>query len=106
MEVSMVWDVSFTCDICGNTKGEANHWWMLSYADCACDEDDQLPQRFSVMPWSAEQGRNPEMRHLCGKGCAMQALERFMTPRTATPHPEPEMEPELEPEDDRIVSRL
>ena len=61
------------------TKGEANHWWMLSHADCACDEDDQVPQRFSVMPWSADQSRNPEMRHLCGKGCAMQALERFMT---------------------------
>ncbi|HZD44579.1 MAG TPA: hypothetical protein VE109_00735, partial [Acidobacteriaceae bacterium] len=46
-------------------------------------EEDRVPQRFSVMPWSAEQSRNPEMRHLCGKGCAMQALERFMTPRAA-----------------------
>jgi hypothetical protein len=79
----MGWDVSFTCDICGKKKGEANHWWMLSHAECACDEADQVPQRFSVMPWSAEQSRNPEMRHLCGKGCAMQALERFMTPRVA-----------------------
>lgn len=75
----MVWDVSFTCDICGKTKGEANHWWMLSHSECACDEEDQLPQRFSVIPWSAGESRNPEMRHLCGKGCAMQALERFMT---------------------------
>jgi hypothetical protein len=82
-EVFMVWDVSFTCDVCGKTKGEANHWWMLSHADCACDEVDQVPQRFSVMPWSAEQSRNPEMRHLCGKGCAMQALERFMTQKIA-----------------------
>src|ERR1700743_1809635 len=85
MEVFMGWDVSFTCDICGKKKGEANHWWMLSHAECACDEDDQVPQRFSIMPWSAEQSRNPEMRHLCGKGCAMQALERFMTPRVASP---------------------
>jgi hypothetical protein len=23
------------------------------------------------------------MKHLCGKGCAMQALERFMTPKAA-----------------------
>jgi hypothetical protein len=38
------------------------------------------------------------MRHLCGKGCAMQALERFMTPRTATPEPEPE--------EDAVASRL
>ena len=50
MEVFMGWDVSFTCDICGKKKGEANHWWMLSHAECACDEDDQVPQRFSIMP--------------------------------------------------------
>lgn len=93
----MVWDVSFTCDVCGKTKGEANHWWMLSHADCACDEDDQVPQRFSIMPWSMEQSRNPEMRHLCGKGCAMQALERFMTPRSAAP--EPAAEPPMQQED-------
>jgi hypothetical protein len=88
-EVFMVWDVSFTCDICGKTKGEANHWWMLSHSECACDEEDQVPQRFSVIPWSADQSRNPEMRHLCGKGCAMQALERFMTPKVATAEIEP-----------------
>jgi len=102
LEVFMVWDVSFTCDVCGKTKGEANHWWMLSHADCACDEEDQVPQRFSVMPWSADQSRNPEMRHLCGKGCAMQALERFMTQKIAAA----ETESELEPEDDAIPSRL
>jgi hypothetical protein len=89
-EVFMVWDVSFTCDVCGKTKGEANHWWMLSHADCACDEEDQVPQRFSVMPWSADQSRNPEMRHLCGKGCAMQALERFMTQKIAATEQEAE----------------
>ncbi len=55
----MVWDVSFTCDVCGKTKGEANHWWMLSHADCACDEEDQVPQRFSVLPWSAESKPQP-----------------------------------------------
>jgi hypothetical protein len=38
------------------------------------------------------------MRHLCGKGCAMQALERFMTQKTAII--------ETETEDDAITSRL
>lgn len=89
----MVWDVSFTCDICGKKKGEANHWWMLSYAECPCDEADQVPQRFSIMPWNGESSRNSEMRHLCGQGCAMQALERFMTPPVvAIPEPEPRAE--------------
>jgi hypothetical protein len=96
----MVWDVSFTCDICGKTKGEATHWWMLSYADCVCDEDDQLPQRFSVMPWNADQSRNPEMRHLCGKGCAMHALDRFMTQKPVLSSFEAEDDP------DAIMSRL
>ncbi len=79
----MAWEVSFTCDICGKSKGEDTHWWMLSYSDCACDVEEQLPHRFSVLPWSQEQSRDAEMRHLCGKGCAMQALERYMTPRSA-----------------------
>jgi hypothetical protein len=95
----MVWDVSFTCDICGKTKGEANHWWMLSHAECACDDDYQLPQRFSVMPWSIGQSRNPEMRHLCGQGCAMQALERFMTQKPVILS----LEASLEAEDDTIA---
>jgi hypothetical protein len=93
----MVWEVSFTCDVCGATKGEANHWWMLSFAECACDDIDQVPQRFSVMPWSVEQSRDGEMRHLCGKGCAMQALERFMTPSTSVA---PEIDTEGEEGDD------
>lgn len=90
----MAWDVSFTCDVCGKKKGTANHWWMLSHADCPCDEDDQEPQRFSIMPWSIESSRNPEMRHLCGKGCAMQALERFMTPKTTNTESESVTTPE------------
>ena len=31
----MTWDVSFTCDICGKKKGEANHWWMVLLGDVA-----------------------------------------------------------------------
>ena len=63
----MAWDVSFTCDICGKKKGEANHWWMLSYADCPCDEDDQLPQRFSVLPWSVDPAATPRCATSAGK---------------------------------------
>ena len=93
----MVWEVSFSCDVCGTTKGEANHWWMLSLAECPCDDVEQVPQRFSIMPWSVEQSRDGEMRHLCGKGCAMQALERFMTPKTGAA---PELETPAEAVDD------
>ena len=41
----------------------------------------QPGQRFALLPWNFAESRNPNMYHLCGQGCAMQALERFMTNR-------------------------
>ena len=75
----MVWDVSFTCDICGKTKGEANHWWMASLGapPLVIEDDERL--RFTLMRWHASESRSPDIYHLCGQGCAMQAAERFMT---------------------------
>ncbi len=75
----MVWDVSFTCDICGKTKGEANHWWMASLGPLPCFEGDERTLRFTLMRWNMTECRNPEIYHLCGQGCAMQAAERYMT---------------------------
>lgn len=75
----MVWDVSFTCDICGRKKGESNHWWMLALDDVPCFEEGQPHQRFTLMPWNAAESQNTEFYHVCGQGCAMQAMERFMT---------------------------
>ena len=85
----MVWDVTFTCDICGKNKGEANHWWMASvgpapdFGGAARPEDQPAaeasePQRFTLMRWSRGDSQSAEMYHLCGQGCAMQAAERFM----------------------------
>jgi hypothetical protein len=75
----MTWDVSFTCDICGKKKGEANHWWMVLLGDVPCYDEGQPGQRFTLLPWNAAESRNPAMYHLCGQGCAMKAMERFMT---------------------------
>ena len=78
----MVWDVSYTCDICGKKKGEANHWWMLATGEVGCWDEGQPNQRFTILPWNDAESRNQEMRHLCGQGCATKALERFMTNQT------------------------
>ncbi len=78
----MVWDVAFTCDICGKSKGEANHWWMAALGQVPCFEEDgkdPREQRFTLMRWSRTESQNPDMYHLCGQGCALQAMERFMT---------------------------
>lgn len=75
----MVWDVSFTCDICGRKKGESNHWWMLALGDVPCFEEGQPHQRFTLMPWNEPESQNSAFYHACGQSCAMQAMERFMT---------------------------
>jgi len=75
----MVWDVSFTCDLCGKKKGEANHWWMVMLGELPSSDDGQSARRFTLVPWNAAESRNSEMYHLCGQGCAMKAMERFMT---------------------------
>jgi hypothetical protein len=79
LEAGMVWDVSFTCDICGKKKGEANHWWMVALGSVPCFDEGQPGLRFTLLPWNAAESRNNEMYHLCGQGCAMKAMERFMT---------------------------
>jgi len=75
----MVWDISFTCDICGKKKGEANHWWMVVLGAVPCYDEGQPAHRFTLLPWNIAESRNPEMYHLCGQGCAMKAMDLFMT---------------------------
>lgn len=74
----MVWDVAYTCDICGRKKGEANHWWMLTLGDVSCFDEGQPGKRFTLMPWDANESQDREFYHLCGQSCAMTAMERFM----------------------------
>ena len=76
----MVWDVTFSCDICGKSKGEANHWWMALLPPLAEEKKLPLPAgRFTLMRWSRSESQSEDMYHLCGQGCALQAMERFMT---------------------------
>jgi hypothetical protein len=74
----MAWDLSYSCDICGQKKGEANHWWMAVLEDQHCHEDGQPGKGFTLLPWNRDQCRSGRYYHLCGQNCAMQAMERFM----------------------------
>ncbi len=77
----MGWDVTFSCDICGKSKGEANHWWMAMLVPPPLENGTTgSPEgRFTLMRWSRSGSQNESMYHLCGQGCALQAMERFMT---------------------------
>lgn len=78
----MAWDESFICDICGNTKMASNHWWMITLGDVLCFDEGQPARHFTLVPWDEGESRNPKVYHICGKGCAMKALERFMSTGT------------------------
>lgn len=81
----MAWDESFTCDICGKMKLESNHWWMVTLGDVLCFEEGQPAKHFTLVPWNAAESRNPKVHHMCGEGCAIKALERFMSSGTLEP---------------------
>ena len=55
-----------------------NYWWMLVLGEVPCFDEGQPGQRFTLMPWNKAESGNPDFYHLCGQGCAMQAMERFM----------------------------
>ncbi len=73
----MVWNVMFTCDICGKNKGEANHWWMAALGPLDSPSGEEAA-RFTLMRWSRNKSQDADVYHLCGQGCAMHAMERFM----------------------------
>ncbi len=58
---------SFTCDICGIDKKEANHWFM------AFEEKGTL--KFGA--WGAL-NRKRHVKHLCGQRCVHRFLDDFL----------------------------
>lgn len=74
----MVWEVTFTCDICGQKKGDGNHWWMIALPEEEAFNATGNMERFTLQPWHAEESHSSHYSHLCGQNCALQALERFM----------------------------
>lgn len=51
---------------------------MVMLGDVPCFEGEP-GKRITLMPWNHDESQNPDMYHLCGQGCALQAMERFMT---------------------------
>lgn len=80
----MAWDESFICDICGTTKQSTNHWWLVTLGDVLCFDEGQPARHFSLVPWDTGASRNQGVFHICGEGCAIKALERFMSSGSLT----------------------
>ncbi len=75
----MTWTESFTCNICGKSKKEVDHWW-IAWVETVQPSDVELAKpKFQLLPWSELMGRHPDVIHLCGAGCALKETERWMT---------------------------
>jgi hypothetical protein len=75
----MTWTESFTCNICGKSKGSVDHWWV-AWIETVQPSDVESPKpKFQLLPWSELMARHPEVAHLCGMGCALKEAERWMT---------------------------
>lgn len=78
-ENTVVWDVCYSCDICGEKKGDDSQWWMAVLGEVPCFEEGGRNQRFTLIPWNPNESQSEQIHHLCGQRCALQAMERFMT---------------------------
>ncbi len=58
---------TYTCDICGRQKGEANHWFKGEAVGNI---------GFYIKKWVAES--SPEDKHICGLECATKAMHKAM----------------------------
>jgi hypothetical protein len=75
----MAWTESFTCNVCGKSKGSVDHWWIGWVDTIQPSDGESVKPKFQLMPWSELMARDPQVVHLCGAGCAMKETERWMT---------------------------
>ena len=78
-ELCMTWTESFTCNICGKSKKEVDHWWIAWVETVQPSDVEEAKPKFQLLPWSELMGRHPDVIHLCGAGCALKETERWMT---------------------------
>jgi len=75
----MTWTESFTCNICGKSKKDVDHWWIAWVETVQPSDGEDAKPQFQLLPWSELMGRHPDVAHLCGAGCALKETERWMT---------------------------
>lgn len=59
--------INFTCDECGITKKESNHWWLMRFSG----------HSVNIVPW----GNDNDLRDaiiVCGQECMMKKLSYWM----------------------------
>jgi hypothetical protein len=63
----MAESIMHSCDICGEQRGEANHWFRWKNSD----------GMLIIAPWENFQISQYKTGHLCGPGCVQRKVNEF-----------------------------
>lgn len=66
----------FTCDVCGKTRGEGNHWLMRKPEPSL--ESVVIPASPAFTTWMSLYENDPTWGHLCSRECALKLIERWL----------------------------
>lgn len=82
----MAYTESYTCDICGDTKGEGGQWF-LAWFDCLSSTATPgvTQPMVQLTRWETEHAHRPQARHLCGARCAGTLMDRWMAEQHEDP---------------------
>ena len=69
------------CDRCQAVKKETNHWYTL----VVTDEGAFIQPMALIRPGLSEAGSTQPMQYLCGRLCAIEALDQWMAECTVPP---------------------
>ncbi len=76
---------NYQCDVCGNSKGEREMWWM-AWVDCfPLAEGGETQPLMKITRWEVRQAHEGGVKHLCGARCAGTLLDRWMTEQHENP---------------------
>lgn len=76
---------SFTCDVCGATKGEGNRWLMGYPATERINSIDW--KGYALADWNPHAAGYRDMDHLCSEKCAFTRLGEHIRKDVSKPPP-------------------
>ncbi len=77
----MSWEKKCVCDVCGATRGLANHW-LLGYEFTYFLSTSQQWIFYGVSLWDDELAKESGVFHLCGAECMQKKLAQYTTRST------------------------
>jgi hypothetical protein len=80
----MAYSESYTCDICGDRKGESGQWF-LSWLDCLPSGDTGTQPVVKITRWNPDHAHGDGVQHLCGSRCVGTLMDRWMAEQHEDP---------------------